>query len=224
MKNLKVAIALFLIYSAGNVYSQGIVTMKSGEEMKSQVSEVSGDGGRHKEYADPLGLAYSIGISEVSVIEHKNGGEDVFVGDGTKSEEDSIRNDEYLEIEFKPFINKYYEGSQVISKKEFLRRMESNPMAYRQYRLGKNLDIASNVIGIPAGLVFGHILGTWIFSGDKPDETVLTVSGLCSGGAIALAYVGRAKIIKSVDTYNASVSLGLKLNINENGIGLAFQF
>lgn len=216
MKNLKIAIAFFLVYLAGDVYSQSIITVENGEEMRAEVLK---DGVRPKEPADQQDLAYSPEISEVFVTKNKNEGGDIFA-----SKEDSTSNDEQLKIEFRPFFVKYYEGSQLISRKEFVKRMESNPVAYSQYRSGKTLEIVSNVIGIPAGFVFGYSLGTWIFNGEKPNQTVLAVSGLCTGGAFALAYVGRAKIVKSVNTYNASVDLGLRLNINKNGIGLAFQF
>jgi hypothetical protein len=228
MKYLQFAFILIILLFSENILSQDIITKKNGEEIKSKVTEVGEEAIKYKKFSNINGPTYSIYKVEVFMIKYENGEKDMFNDSNTNktntTAEVKINKDEYLKIDFKTFGTKYYKGDKKISKREFISKIEANPVAYNQYSLGKNLNTAGNVIGIPAGIVFGYNIGTWIGGGEQPNGAVLAVSGICWGGAIVLNYVGRSKIRNSIDTYNTSDKFGLNLNINQNGIGLALTF
>lgn len=130
-----------------------------------------------------------------------------------------------LSIDYRPFLSKkYYEGSQNISKREFKEVMKTNPIAYQQYKLGRNLDIASYIIGIPAVTVLAYSSSTRRTNKEKPNKTIRITSGVCYGGAFVLSIIGQRKIKRSVETYNTSERIGWNLSLNENGVGIALQF
>ena len=101
--------------------------------------------------------------------------------------------------------------------------IKSNPASNHQYKNGKNINLLGNVIGLPAGFVFGYLLGGQL-TGKKAPTTTLAISGVCTGIALGLNIVGMNKIKDSINTYNNSQNIGLMLNANENGIGLALKF
>lgn len=225
MKKLQLIATLAIFLTSINLFSQDLITLKNGDEIESKVTEVGDKEIKYKKYSNINGPTYSINKEEVFMIKYENGEKDIFNDLSLKKQSESFANkDKFLKIDFKSFSTKYYEGDGKISKKEFINKIESNPVAYNQYNLGKNLNTVGNVIGIPAGLVFGYSVGTWIGGGGEPDGTVLAVSGICWGGAIVLNFVGRAKIRNAIDTYNTSSNLGLNFNINENGMGIVLQF
>ncbi len=134
--------------------------------------------------------------------------------------------DDYLKIVFKSFSTTYYQGGKTIGKEEFESKLETNPTAYQEYTLGKNLNTLGNGIGIPSAAVFGYTMGRMI-AGDKPNGALVAGSGICWGGAIVLDLIGQAKRRSSVKAYNASVTSdesGIRLAINEQGVGVAIRF
>jgi len=130
-----------------------------------------------------------------------------------------------LNIERKPFhLQKYYEESQNISKREFKEKMKTNPIAYKQYKLGENINTAAYIIAIPSLTVLIYSTSKRRRDKEKPNKTISIASGVCYGGAFVLSIIGQRKIKRSLETYNASERTGWNLNLNENGMGIALQF
>lgn len=59
-------------------YSQDIIVLKNGDEIKSKVLEVSSDQIKYKKWENVDGPTYSSTKSEVFMIKYKNGSKDIF--------------------------------------------------------------------------------------------------------------------------------------------------
>jgi hypothetical protein len=227
MKYLKIGLILVCMSLLTGLSAQDIITTKAGEEIKAQVLEVLTAEIKYKKHSNPEGPTYSIKKEEVFMIKYKNGEKDVFKITSAKQSDEKVVAKEvgqHLKIEFKSFSTSYYEGTTKIKKHAFLQKLGTNTFAHNQYKLGRDLNLAGNVVGIPAGIVFGYNVGLWIASSSyEPRASVLTVSGLCWAGGIVLNFLGRSKMTGAVNTYNAGGTLGCRLNISENGIGVALK-
>lgn len=228
MKYLKIGLILVCMSLLSGLSAQDIITTKAGEEIEAQVLEVLMAEIKYKKHSNLEGPTYSIKKAEVFMIKYKNGEKDIFKTASTKQADEKVVAKEvgqHLKIEFKSFSTSYYEGTTKIKKSAFVQKLGTNTFAHNQYKLGRDLNLTGNIIGIPAGIVFGYNIGLWIASPSyEPRASVLTVSGLCWAGGIVLNFLGRSKMTGAVNTYNAGGTLGCRLNVSENGVGIALKF
>lgn len=126
-----------------------------------------------------------------------------------------------LNIEFKSFGNKYYEGFQRIKKNVFISKIKQHPAAFKQYKKGEFLTFIGDITGLPASFVFGYNLGIFILRGNA-NRTVGAISGGITIFSLIVKNESRKKFIKSVSNYNQSDKIGL--NVTENGIGVVVRF
>ena len=130
-----------------------------------------------------------------------------------------------LSIKSKAFGQCYLINQKEITKTEFEQTIKSNSESFDLYKKGKKQQTISNIIGIPSGLVFGWNLGTWLGSGEKPNMTVLTTSGVIWGSSMVMYYMGQSKINNALDIYNSKENeVSIKFNLNSYGIGIAANF
>lgn len=140
-------------------------------------------------------------------------------------DKDQSKTNNILSIKAKSFGYRYISNGNEINKSDFEQELMKKPEAFNMYKKGKSQSQLSNIIGIPAGLVFGWNIGYWAASGEKPNMTVFATSGVLWGSAIVLGAMSKSNINKSLDMYhNKNQTVSLNLNINSYGVGVAARF
>ena len=74
----KLLLILFAVFASISSFSQDIITLKTGDEIKSKVLEVSNDQVKYKKWENIDGPTYTSLKSEVFMIKYQNGTKDVF--------------------------------------------------------------------------------------------------------------------------------------------------
>jgi len=78
LKLLITNLLIILLSISSNAFSQDIIILKNGDEIKATVSEIDIDVIKYKKFDNPEGPAYSIKKAEVFMIKYANGTKDVF--------------------------------------------------------------------------------------------------------------------------------------------------
>lgn len=128
------------------------------------------------------------------------------------------------ELSFKTrvFTIEYYEGTDPISYKEFINKLNQNKEAVKLFNQGKNLSFAGNIIGCVGAFCFGYDLGTRIAGGDGSDG-LLVGGGIVMVGGLVMYFVGNGKVKKALTIYSKDQK-NLSFNLNADGIGLCLRF
>lgn len=204
-KIFKIIIVLAFL-TTNSLFSQDIIELKNGDDIKAKVIEISNTEIKYKKFSNIEGPIYTISKSKIVMIKYKNGEKEII----TKT----LINDKKLSISAG-----YYEGNNKISKREFKKILSTNQKAYNEYKSGSLVKILGLVIAVPSSAYLGWSIG----QGDAESE-VLIGSGLGLVGGF-LAYVGGNSMVKkSVKTYNSSKSISYEFKINANGVGFAINF
>jgi len=69
---------LSILFFVNTIYSQDIITLKNGDEIKSKVLEVTPDLVKYKNWTNQDGPTYSLTKAEIFMIKYQNGTKDVF--------------------------------------------------------------------------------------------------------------------------------------------------
>ena len=75
MKNI--LIVLFCFFLINNLFSQDLIMLKDGSEIKSKVTEVNIQDIKYKKYENPDGPTYTIPKNKVFLIKYSNGSKDI---------------------------------------------------------------------------------------------------------------------------------------------------
>jgi hypothetical protein len=75
---LKCLFLLSVLAIVESTFAQDLITLKSGDEVKSKVLEVTPDMIKYKNWSNPEGPTYSVSKGEVFMIKYANGTKDVF--------------------------------------------------------------------------------------------------------------------------------------------------
>ncbi len=130
MKNI--LIVLFCFFLINNLFSQDLIMLKDGSEIKSKVTEVNIQDIKYKKYENPDGPTYTIPKNKVFLIKYSNGSKDIISENVTqKSKIYFIRDTGFngSASAFKVFIddnfvcklnNKKYSIHEVSSEKHFV--------------------------------------------------------------------------------------------------------
>ncbi len=116
--------------------------------------------------------------------------------------------------------NRYYIAGKKVSWRDFKTELSSTPKAKAVFQQGRNLQIASALVGVPGTILFARNLET-IFD-DEPNVTYLLVgltSSLCS---YALEYKSKILIRQSIAIHNNSPAIGARLLLRPGSIVLQF--
>jgi len=228
MKNLFVI--LFLIFVSTNLFSQDIITYKTGEDAEVKVVEVGEDIIKYKKLSNIDGPTFTVKKSQVFRIKYKNGEQDVFESTASEKEDSEavvapihITKNQQLSFKLKTFGTKYYEGGMEIDKADFTNSLKQRPEVYDAYTKGANLNLIGNLVGIPAGAVFGWNVGT-IAGGGEANGEALRVSGVLWVGSLVMIYVGAKKMTKSIEAFNSNGTVRLRFDSTESGTGLVLSF
>jgi hypothetical protein len=125
-----------------------------------------------------------------------------------------------VSMEARYFGNRYYVAGKKVSWRDFAAELKSTPKARAVFQEGRNLQIASALVGLPASILFGQNL-TATFD-DESNITYLAVglAGiLCS---YALEYESNILFRKSIAIHNNSPAVGARLLMRPGSIVLQF--
>lgn len=229
---LSLILFLLTFVSAGNVFAQDLLVLKSGKEIKVTIVEENDKVVKYREYENPTGPLFTIAMDKVASIKYKKGRpqQQANVGNVTVTPP-SVNSGlptqltakkRYVLLDGKPQSNKAIKTI-----------MEDNPEALRFYESGKRLLRTSN--GCLYGCIFSGLIANFAINGAKDDDSRMkaSITGLAISGSLFIAAIvtvssGKSKIRKSVDLYNSSlgkpVSYKLDFGLQENGVGLALRF
>jgi hypothetical protein len=248
MKSFKTIIISFVLLAFSGILgsslkAQDIIILKSGEEIKSTVSEVSSDLIKYKKFENLSGPVYSVEKSKVFMIKYQNGTKDVF------NEQTETKPQTSAQTVQKPLSVPVSSSSpqaltcragsvklngKALAANEVKRLYGPYPNALHSYNSGRTLNTVGDVVGY-VGLAGGLIamLNSTRFKYGSPERYNASVVGLAIllptlVTDIVLVSVGRGKIRSSVNQYNSAinkpVTYRLDFGINQNGVGIALKF
>lgn len=229
MNAIQITITLIVLLFANSLMAQDIITLKSGEEIKSQIIKVAAEVIMYKKYSDLKGPTLFVNREDVGALAYENGTIKIISETGSEKLVNSnagkvVRTKEdALAVKFTSIKTKFYQGAEVISKEDFLSKIQTMPGAQEKYKEGKSIRIIANVVSFPAAFLLTYNL-TGRLSGASVNDGVLIGSGALLGVAIILDNIGKTRIRQSIKTYNGTNAMGLNLNVNENGVGIAISF
>lgn len=240
LKSLVILIVfIILLFGQGGLANaQDIIKLKSGNEIKATVIEENPSIVKYREYGDPSGPVYSIGMEKVESISYKRGTKPVQEAGSAKQEEVKSRDKQAPVVKGQPgeliFINRniYLDGIRK-GPKEIRIMMEDMPEALNAFEKGRKM------LGASASCAFGVIMVSSISSfisikqKDDKDKVRTSAIGLAIDGGIIIAAIvlgsgGRNNLRKSVSLYNSAarkpVSMNISIGVQEHGIGFGVRF
>jgi hypothetical protein len=222
----------------GSSFSQDIITLKTGKEIK--VNIIAEDAGmiRYREYDNPAGPLYTVSKEKVASVKYKKGNREALetkVEEGGKvkpaEEGKQIQNDSFQPLMLRGrFVTL---NGQPQSARQVKTIMEDNPEALRLYESGTQLRKLGN--SCTYIIMINSFIGSQIVNKkETSDEKIRTgvpfliVDGGVLVAAIIMGTMGRSKTRTSVELYNSSsykpVTYRLNLGLQRHGIGLALTF
>lgn len=202
----KILLTSIIILISTFCYSQDIIELNNGGEIKAKVSEISTKEVKYKKFNNLDGPTYTINIDEIVMIRYENGVKDVF----TKTK----GNFEKLDIS-----TGYYKGTNKIRKREFKKLLSTNQKAYDEYKSGNLVKTLGFVIVLPSTVYLGWTIG------QENIESELLIAGSLGVAGVFLAIIGGNSMIKkSVKTYNSNKNIGFEFKLNSHGMGVALSF
>lgn len=228
MKRLLSIVSFAILLVSGNLFSQDIITLKSGDEVKAKVTEINGTEVKYKKSNNLDGPIYSVHKNEIFMVKYENGEKEMFNNASSKSDTTSktpiaskTTEDKYLRVS----LFKCYEGNTQITSKEFERKIRTHPIAYNQYQSARSLSITGSIFSA-TGAIIGliPIFNEEMLPNERKRTNIISWSGL--GLGLVMSFMAQSKARKAIDIYNNSdkLSTSLKISSNENGIGLALRF
>lgn len=174
------------LFVANSLFSQDILTKKTGDDIKAKVLEVTTTEVKYKKFDNLNGPVFSILKSELLLIRYENGSKDVF-NDSKKVEE------------------------KIVSGKDFYQEGQSDANRfYRGYKGAGNTVLATSLLLSP---LVGLIPAAICASADPQDENLdYPSSDLMKNSEYANGYRHRAKKIKQKKVWtNLGVAFGINL-------------
>jgi len=237
------SVELFQVGSArtDSSLSHDVITTRDSQKINAKVIEVSLEQIMFK-YADNLdGPAYMFQKKDVISIHYQDGCVDYFQAKGMKTEQYNQNQPHNQQINqnaitthpaFAPPELTYNGGimqNGVKLKPGKVREvMSGNREALKVYNSGKVFGIAGYVFYNIGGYLVGWDLGTRL-GGGKGNGTLLAVGAAGFGLGLGFAFIGDAKVKKSVMLYNSKqnnnlVSYQMNFGFTQTGIGLYMRF
>lgn len=88
---------IVLVFISGEIKAQDYITLKSGEEIKSKVTEITSNEIKYKKFENLDGPIISIDKSTVFMIKYKNGTKDIINAINENAKNDNAKNDSKVE-------------------------------------------------------------------------------------------------------------------------------
>lgn len=208
---------LFFFGICSNIFSQDIILLKSGEEIKTKVQEVGIDKINYKKFENLTGPTYTVEKSKVFMITYENGTKDVFekavepVNTVKAIINEQVTSTEQIIQPVKQKLDYLRSGivtlnGKLLTKEECLKIISEDKDALKKYNSGKLLMKIGN------GLA-GADLGYSLFMGFKINQGYVVQSpavvlGIAFGGlasSIVVTVIGWNKVKKAVYIYNSKI-------------------
>jgi len=239
-KTLKV-IRLFLIcllFLSGlslPAFTQDILILKSGKELKVKIVEEGPDIIKYREYENLSGPLYTVTKANVASIRYEKGAkgsQEIKSGYTEKKNSEDATQPAAKGVLTAKKKNVYLDGVLQASRSVRL-IMEDYPEALTSYEKGKKL------CSLSTSCAFGIMITSFIFT-QRVNKKVTSEEKISAGmpgliidggfivAAILMSSSGKSKIRNSVTLYNSAVnkpvSYKLDLGVQSNGFGLALKF
>jgi hypothetical protein len=210
MKSISLVIGFGLVLFGihANVYSQDIITLKTGDEIKAVVSEIDNEIIKYKKFENPTGPFYNLDKGDVFMIKYENGTKEIFntepvvqvkTGRGAATTPAGKGGLAYR----KPAA--ILQNNMVMSKDESRAVLSKNSEALKSYNKGLKLIKTGSVL---AGVSLITSFGVTLLIKNPSLTTSIVAIAISSGtltGSIVTTVTGRKKIKKAVNLFNASI-------------------
>ena len=125
-----------------------------------------------------------------------------------------------VSMEARYFGNRYYISGEKVSWRAFGAELSRTPKAKEAFEYGRDLQIASLVLGLPASIILGWHLDALFERGS--DKTYLVAGLIGVLGSYGLEYKSNVVLKKSIDLHNNSPAVGARLLVRPGSIVLQF--
>lgn len=188
-------ILLSLLCFHVSVFSQDMITLKSGEDIKCKVTEVGISEIAYMKFDNPEGPVYKISKSDVLLIVYANGSKDVFA-----KTEMLVAKEEHAQAEHKS-VN-------TVSPEKQGRKDASR--YYRGYKKGQAATLATTIVAGPFGTIPAAVSASRL-----PDEASLDFpnSPLANDPQYRYGYTDKAKKMKKIRSW-ASFGIGMGIHVS----------
>jgi hypothetical protein len=205
------------------VFSQDIITLKTGDEVKAIVTEVDASLIKYKKYENPTGPEYLVEKSYVSIIKYANGTKDIFSQPAINSTDTTSKAAANATVQQMPkppvteIVRLIYKNGVVYAKDQMLDKdkcwilFSKNTQVLQLYNSGQKLvTIGKILIGadLAYALGMGVLINNGTISAHFPGTAAFVFAGIAAGWLVSSAIIissGRHKIKKAVSLYNASL-------------------
>jgi len=233
MKNILMLTSVILFYAMCNsLFAQDVLLLKSGEELKVIVNEISTNVIKYKKFENPDGPIYVIEKVKVVMITYKNGSKDVFSEIPTEIKTEQRTTEPKKELSYLTAKRGIVRQNGIVIRKNEVRSiMTDNSNALNLYNSSQKLILVGDILGY-AGLgvviVAAIVENKGSFS-DNSAAMVGVIGGVaCLGTSMVVTFSGRSKVKKSVEMYNSDLkkysSYEIGVGITGNGIALVINF
>ena len=230
---MKKFIIILAVICYGNLlWSQDIITLKTGEEIKAVVQEIGLTDVKYKKYENPNGPTYNLLKSDIFMIKYENGSKDMFNEVTEKkqpiqTQSKIISNQKMLQTKMGFWSGQVvdYTG-RVLKRSEVRALMAATPNALSHYNNSVILNTGAIIIDIGAiglslyGVCFAPKKDFWGYVGGAAG---------CLIGGVIWSLAGNFEMKKSVNLYNNSINKSYAFNMkfgltNSGGLGFTLNF
>lgn len=231
MKRIVLICLLLITFGA---YSQDVITLTDGTEIKAKVNKISDKEIEYKKWSNIDGPTYTLNVNKIESIKYNNGEKDVFT---TKIDTASAMNNHNYELLTYTRYNKV-STTKPLTEDEVENILKNHNEAYKLYLSGcKKTSIGSTLGFVGIGSLAASLLMYYLASNDSQYifladvGVVLDVVG--TGlfiASIPVNCVGKNQITDSYDMYNdflKSKNNDLSLNFGicpSGGVGISLHF
>ncbi|MDR1121262.1 MAG: hypothetical protein LBM08_10125 [Dysgonamonadaceae bacterium] len=220
MRKIKFFVLLIVLSCSVNaVWSQDIITLKSGDEIKAKVQEVGLSDVKYKKYGNLDGPVYTLLKTEIFMIKYENGEKDIFKDEPAVSPPVSPEDPrKTLEFESESMDEGFKNAYGVkLSEKEIRAILANVPEALKEYDAGKTLHQVGEVFGWTGSICLGLSLGLLLNPNvESPAPAICFLGG--SAASLTAAFIlyskGNAKWKSAYTLYQS----------NKNGKSTSMNF
>jgi len=208
------------------VFSQDIIMLRTGDEIKAIVSEVDINQIKYKNFENPNGPQYVIEKSKVFFIKYQNGTKDVFNQNTAKSVETPsqtvapaqtavsapIQETSKPAEAKKPSLSyrygNVYAKDEILDENKCRELFAAHPEILKLYNSGAKQASFGNVVMVAdlgLSLTMGMLINKGVIIAKFPQASAFVIAGVTLGGLVASAVIntsGKKKIKKAVLLYN----------------------
>lgn len=187
-----------------------IGTVDTVQETFVTLSNINGHTGSKKNYAK----------EDIYKIKYQNG-KQLLVNERiiTFGEKEWVAKENFLRRESDFWQNRYYMGTQKISRQQFLSNMKQDKDINRIYSIGQSLSVLGNLTAFSGSFMLGYQLGNKISGKQVNNNSVYIGLGMTLLG-IGIGSSGEKKIAHALNLHNRS---HIHVGMTNNGIGLSWS-